>query len=99
MLLKLVQRPTLSSTITWFRALSLTPHYHGRPPPEVFRGSNWEPADTIRTDDHPEPTGIPDNWDKYNRVVYPPLAAGEVAQPGVRKNGFSRRSSQICVFH
>ena len=91
MLLKLVQRSSLSSTITWFRALSLTPHYHGKPPPEVFRGSNWEPADTIRTDDHSEPTGIPDDWDKYNRVVYPPLAAGEVARLGVRSSYFSRR--------
>lgn len=93
MLLKLVQRPSLSSTIIWFRALSLTPHIHGKPPPEVFRGSNWEPAQTIRTDDHSEPTGIPDDWDKYNRVVYPPVAVGEVAQPGVGRNCFTRQCS------
>ncbi|CAF0774319.1 unnamed protein product [Rotaria sp. Silwood1] len=79
---KLFPRHTLSTTITWFRSLSLTPVYHGKPPPEVFRGSNWQPADTIRTDDHSSPFGIPDDWDKYNRVVYPPTAPGEEPQKG-----------------
>lgn len=84
MLQRLIPRYTLSTTLSWFRSLSLTPKSFGQPPPEVFRGSNWQPADTIRTDDDPEPFGIPDEWDKYNRVVYPPLKPGEVARPGVR---------------
>jgi hypothetical protein len=83
MLYKIVPRQNLLTTITWFRSLSLTPVYHGQPPPDVFRGSNWQPADTIRTDDHPDPFGIPDDWDKYNRVVYPPTAPGEIARKGV----------------
>jgi hypothetical protein len=77
MLYKIFPRQTLSTTITWFRSLSLTPVYHGQPPPEVFPGSNWQPADTIRTDDHSDPTGVPDDWDKYNRIVYPPTKPGE----------------------
>jgi hypothetical protein len=83
MLRKLFHRQTLSTTLTWFRTLSLTPVHHGQPPPEVFRGSNWQPADTIRTDDHSDPIGAPDDWDKYNRIVYPPTAPGEVARTGV----------------
>ncbi|UJR37247.1 hypothetical protein I4U23_029956 [Adineta vaga] len=37
MLRKLLPQRTLSTTLTWFRALSLTPVTHGRPPPEVFQ--------------------------------------------------------------
>ncbi len=84
MLSRLFPRSTLSSTITLFRSLSLTPKYYGKPPPEIFPGSNWQPADTIRTDDHTEPIGVPDDWDKYNRIVYPPLAPGEPARSGVK---------------
>lgn len=84
MLSRLATRPTLSTTMTWFRALSLTPVCRGQPPPEVFRGSNWQPADVIRTDDHPEPMGVPDDWDKYNRIVYPPALSGETPRKGVR---------------
>ncbi len=88
MLYKLFPRQSLSTTITWFRSLSLTPRYYGQPPPEVFRGSNWQPADTIRTDDHSEPIGVPDDWEKYNRVVYPPTAPGEVPRKGVNIEKF-----------
>ena len=84
MLQRLLPRHTLSTTMTWFRALSLTPKSLGHPRPEVFPGSNWQPADTIRTDDSTDPIGIPDDWDKYNRVIYPPVKPGEVAQQGVR---------------
>ena len=83
MLRKLLPQRTLSTTVTWFRALSLTSVSHGRPPPEVFQGSNWQPADTIRTDNDSDPPGIPDDWDKYNRVVYPPVAPGEKPRTGV----------------
>jgi hypothetical protein len=91
MLCKLFPRQTLSTTITWFRSLTITPIYHGQPPPEVFQGRNWQPADTIRTDDHPDPIGVPDDWDKYNRVVYPPTAPGEVQRKGVN-------IQRICLF-
>ena len=83
-LCRILSRQNLSTTITWFRALSITPVCYGRPPPEVFQGSNWQPPDTIRTDDHSEPMGIPDDWEKYNRVVYPPTAPGETPRKGVR---------------
>jgi hypothetical protein len=83
MLNKLLHRQTFSTAFTWFRSLSLTAKYNGQAPPDVFRGSNWQPPDTIRTDDHSKPMGIPDDWEKYNRIVYPPLAPGEVARPGV----------------
>ena len=83
MLGRIFPRPALSTTITWFRALSLTPVCCNQPPREVFRGSNWQPADTIRTDENPEPMGVPDDWDKYNRVVYPPTAPGETPRKGV----------------
>lgn len=83
MLYKLFPRQNLSTTITWFRALSITPIYHGRSSSDVFRGSNWQPADTIRTDDHSDTVAIPDDWDKYNRIVYPPLAPGETPRKGV----------------
>ncbi|CAF3016914.1 unnamed protein product [Rotaria socialis] len=79
---KLFARHHLSTTITWLRTLSLTPVYHGKPPPEVFRGSNWQPADTIKTDDSTVPFGVPDDWDKYNRIVYPPAAPGEEPRAG-----------------
>jgi hypothetical protein len=85
MLRKLFPQQTLSTTITWFRSLSLTPVYHSQPPPEIFPGSNWQPADTIREDNHSDPMGIPDDWDKYNRVVYPPAAPGEVQRKGVNR--------------
>ncbi len=90
-LCRLLSRQTLSTTITWFRALSLTSVYHGRSPPEVFRGSNWQPADTIRTDDDTDPIGVPDDWDKYNRVVYPPTAPGETPRKGVMILDFQDR--------
>lgn len=83
LLCKLFPRQNLSTTITWFRSLSLTPIYHGKPPPEIFRGSNWQPPDAIQTDDDPDPERIPDDWDKYNRVVYPPTAPGEAPRKGV----------------
>lgn len=82
---RLATRSSLSTTMTCLRALSLTPVCRGgQPPREVFRGSNWQPADVIRTDDHPEPMGIPDDWDKYNRIVYPPTLPGETPRKGVR---------------
>jgi hypothetical protein len=27
--------------------------------------------------------GVPDDWDKYNRIVYPPITSGEVPHKGV----------------
>lgn len=83
LLRKILPRHNLSTTVTWFRALSLTPVSYGKPPPEVFRGSNWQPPDAIRTDQSPSPFGIPDEWDKYNRIVYPPAVTGEEPRKGV----------------
>lgn len=82
---RLVTRPTFSTTMTAFRALSLTPINHVQRQRDTLRESNWHPADTIRTDDHPEPMGVPDEWDKYNRIVYPPALPGETPRKGVRK--------------
>ena len=81
---RLVTRPTFSTTMTAFRALSLTSVCHHAKPRGTFQGSNWQPADTIRADDHPEPMGVPDEWDKYNRIVYPPALPGETPRKGVR---------------
>lgn len=77
MLRNLFKGTSLSTTISRFRFLSLTPKCYGKHPDQLFQGSNWQPADVIRTDDPPEPNPIPDDWDKYNRVVYPPKASGE----------------------
>jgi hypothetical protein len=56
---------------------------YGRPS-DVFQGSNWQQPDTIRTDDYSAPMGVPDDWEKYNRVVYPPTAPGETPRKGVK---------------
>lgn len=80
---KILPRQSVAKTITCFRALSLTSVNLSRSTTDVFRGSNWQPADAIRTDDHPAPMGVPDDWDKYNRIVYPPAAPGETPRKGV----------------
>lgn len=77
-------RSNFSATISLLRSLSLTPKSLGSTPIEQFQGSNWQPADVIQTDDPPEPEMIPDNWDKYNRIVYPPNNAGQTIRAPVR---------------
>ena len=94
MIRTLFARQTLTTAVTWFRALSFTPVHYGRIPIEEFRGSNWQPPEAIQTEDRAAPSGIPDDWDKYNRVVYPPAAPGEPARTGV---GISTLVSFVSV--